>query len=859
MKRKFVKVMFFGALALSTVTYVGCKDYDDDIDNLQTQIDANKASIAELQTFVKEGKWVTKIEDITGGFKITFNDGKFYSIVNGTNGTNGTNGSVVTIGSNGNWFIDNVDTGRKAQGDKGDKGDKGDTGAQGPAGDKGDTGAQGPAGDKGETGAQGPQGEAGKNGYSPKIENGYWYCYNDETEAWESTGIVAETTIYVVKNVDLPSWTLHVRDDDGNWVDNVILPTAGNISSMKGINIQNGVVNTQDGTAQINIKYGICPEDFTFDGKEYKTNDILKSETSVFYAMINPANIDFSGTDYKIRLTDSQTDLETEEAAYEVGSIKKYETSTPLKTRANNKWNKGVYELTVVFPKSATDEIISAADDRAYALSTKDAWGNEIISDYDINIKTTKSTSITPLSTSGPAIATIKDEQDLDELAKSVGVDFSSVVQYYYEIDGATPAGVTFDKAKKKISSTTGQVVNLKVYYLAVSGERFDGVAHGSVTKAPLSMSIKFTQDKQCPLVLNKTYIWDNTQNTVDALSAELMAQVKEVVGASYATLQASAFTSDNTADAFFTVGTGNALSLNIKQGFAGTTTAKLDIKVDANITVRVTAEVTVNYPAPALVKSDRWYAGTEDVKVSTEINSAKDAINVTLDAKQFFSNYATVKADVEAKGGAIKFKLAEDVTGVDLDPSTYILTIDPKTYEGDAIAVQTYFQYATEESDVVNTANVRKPDWLNGTLTVPAAASRAISIADRTQAVALTTGFAWKDESGKAMWPTIDATYYSGISTGTAAEKAKEALAVNGLKIVFEFDKTDAATAAKCDQFTIDQVAGTIKANASLAGLDALANPIVLKVNVKATSCWGGAIANANTALTVTLETWRK
>ena len=31
MKRKFVKVMFFGALALSTVTYVGCKDYDDDI------------------------------------------------------------------------------------------------------------------------------------------------------------------------------------------------------------------------------------------------------------------------------------------------------------------------------------------------------------------------------------------------------------------------------------------------------------------------------------------------------------------------------------------------------------------------------------------------------------------------------------------------------------------------------------------------------------------------------------------------------------------------------------------------------------------------------------------------------------
>ena len=48
MKRKFVKVMFFGALALSTVTYVGCKDYDDDIDNLQEQI--NKLATKEDMT-----------------------------------------------------------------------------------------------------------------------------------------------------------------------------------------------------------------------------------------------------------------------------------------------------------------------------------------------------------------------------------------------------------------------------------------------------------------------------------------------------------------------------------------------------------------------------------------------------------------------------------------------------------------------------------------------------------------------------------------------------------------------------------------------------------------------------------------
>ena len=48
MKRKFVKVMFFGALALSTVTYVGCKDYDDDISGLQGQITANATNLDEL-------------------------------------------------------------------------------------------------------------------------------------------------------------------------------------------------------------------------------------------------------------------------------------------------------------------------------------------------------------------------------------------------------------------------------------------------------------------------------------------------------------------------------------------------------------------------------------------------------------------------------------------------------------------------------------------------------------------------------------------------------------------------------------------------------------------------------------------
>ena len=43
MNKKFLSAILFGALMVgSTSTFVSCKDYDDDIDGLQEQIDANQ-------------------------------------------------------------------------------------------------------------------------------------------------------------------------------------------------------------------------------------------------------------------------------------------------------------------------------------------------------------------------------------------------------------------------------------------------------------------------------------------------------------------------------------------------------------------------------------------------------------------------------------------------------------------------------------------------------------------------------------------------------------------------------------------------------------------------------------------------
>ena len=68
MRKKFVKVMLFGALALTvSASFVGCTDYDDDIKNLQEQIDnINKkepgVTTAEMSTAVSSAISALKTE-----------------------------------------------------------------------------------------------------------------------------------------------------------------------------------------------------------------------------------------------------------------------------------------------------------------------------------------------------------------------------------------------------------------------------------------------------------------------------------------------------------------------------------------------------------------------------------------------------------------------------------------------------------------------------------------------------------------------------------------------------------------------------------------------------------------------------
>ena len=439
MKRKFVKVMFFGALALSTVTYVGCKDYDDDIDNLQTQIDANKADIAKLQSFVKEGKWVTNVEDITGGFKITFNDNKSYSI---TNGKDATPTKIEIDPVTKNWIVNDNDLGICAEGKKGDAG----------------------------------VGTPGKEGYAPQIsEDGYWIVWNAEEGKPKKTNVKATTDIYVSADANNPLvWVLNILNKEtGEW-EKVSMPKSARITGMSVLGVkEDGTVDLGSTQAEATLYYHKATTDIKFNGNDKfkKAGDLLIARGgSKIHALINPVNLKAADIQaYEIGLTDSKGNT-----SFVVANIADNFSVDALTRVADPEKeptaNKGVYDLTLRFAEGVTDtELEALKENTAYALTTKDAWGNEIISGYDVKVKAKATTdSDQPeVSISGPSeTLTYQETYKLDEL---FGSQLDNVVAYYYEV--AKNENIEFKKDLNTIKANKETEAEVTVYYLTVAGE----------------------------------------------------------------------------------------------------------------------------------------------------------------------------------------------------------------------------------------------------------------------------------------------------------------------------------------------------------------------------------------------------
>ena len=112
MNKKFLSVVLFGTLMVTSAgTFVSCKDYDDDIDNLQGQIDANKAGIEELKKLIGEGDYVTNVTKDGDNIVVSFKNAGDKTIE-----LKDEVGSICKV-ENGELYIDGKATGIKISAD----------------------------------------------------------------------------------------------------------------------------------------------------------------------------------------------------------------------------------------------------------------------------------------------------------------------------------------------------------------------------------------------------------------------------------------------------------------------------------------------------------------------------------------------------------------------------------------------------------------------------------------------------------------------------------------------------------------------------------------------------------------------
>lgn len=359
MNKRFIRVFLFGALAFASAsTFVGCTDYDDDIKNLQQQIDTNKDAIAKLQELVGAGKWVTKVESIEGGIKVTMNDGTTTEIksigkdgINGVDGKDGKDGSIVEI-KDGYWYINGENQNIKAEGKDGINGTDGKDGVDGEDGKDGTNGTDGKDGINGEDGKDGINGTDGKDGingtngvdgHDVKVgSTGKLQVWDAETSQYVDTKFEAAGA-YVVANGNY--WNLHVLNQSTGEYETIKLP-ATEIQGVTGITVMDA--------AALTFKYGAM----TSTNKDAATSANwagLKGTPAVdkvLFADMKPIIVQV--TPYNFDLTTAKPQIVNslgEEAPFTI-YVKPYVSDQPL-TRAASA--NGLWEITLTGVKDGVD------------------------------------------------------------------------------------------------------------------------------------------------------------------------------------------------------------------------------------------------------------------------------------------------------------------------------------------------------------------------------------------------------------------------------------------------------------------------------------------------------------------------
>ena len=285
----------------STGTFVSCKDYDDDIDNINKELTDIKSKLSDLESKVTTGgAYVTKIESVEGGLKVSVSDGTSYNLtIAGTPA-----GSTVVIDkTTGEISIDGTPTGFFAT-----------------------------------TGTT-PQGES----TAPYVKDGFWYFYDDATKAFVKSEYKASGNAWAVQKGD--SVVLHIPNEAGV-MQEITLPTSS--SALTALN-----ATPSKWTSGKNIAWSKAGADVTWAGKKgnVAAGQLLIGQLGSETATVTPASYDLGAQELTLVDIDGKTAPVTVTATAAEGDYVTDRAASP-----SGKWN-----LAIAMTDEVTADNIATA------------------------------------------------------------------------------------------------------------------------------------------------------------------------------------------------------------------------------------------------------------------------------------------------------------------------------------------------------------------------------------------------------------------------------------------------------------------------------------------------------------------
>ena len=436
MRKKYLSALLFGALLFASAgTFTSCKDYDDDINNLQGQITANADAIKALQELVNSGKYVSGVAMEGQTITFTFSDGSTQAVVI----PEGEKGQTVVV-KDGELYIDDEATGIKV--------------------------------------AEELETEVGL----VKAENGTWWVLNENGEYTNTNIPVSGVT---VSGSEKDGYTFTIYNEKGE-AQTVKLPTAA--SSITEMTLGENVIQPSGFTAPSggdNKKdFYISAQTFTYDNQTGEStldnrnswmgnkdvpadNDYIFASPSKIDLRIDPVNVPAENIQFYLTDTKNQ-DLApvvlTASASQDSNSDPM--TNSTINSRAavtgNGLWTLSMANQVVSKNNKPNDvwTTINTAGmaDRVYAVNANHAFRSE----YKLNVFPINAETLSQISIKGEeatyttTIGNLNGDTDGTATYKTgkayevKGVEASALYDMYLTADESDTKvyGLTFDQNK---------------------------------------------------------------------------------------------------------------------------------------------------------------------------------------------------------------------------------------------------------------------------------------------------------------------------------------------------------------------------------------------------------------------------